>query len=404
MKPSRGLPDESKRLEKVGQKLSDPTVFETYKADWETFQRKGNTAVPPSDWNSRDALLTSANGPCAMAGPGDFLLAPVSKYGSNNNIKQFGLGVGTATVLVAQNGKYVRYLAAYNEKLFNHIRGNEGDRSSQLFLYDNVHDKMITFPDNSIAVKSSWIDMTNIPHSERFHRRVAWLEDPNSNTCTKTVVGLVGLHIVQKTRTKREWIWATFEHVDNVPPTGYVRPSVPSKPTRTFTFHDGTNAPMPSMPPDAYFFDAANSAGSPPPRVNIGRLLPINSDTDVTRNTAETNVLWQTALRAQNSVWQYYQLVMTQWPGANFDPPGTSAAPGLTTPGLPDNHSAFSNTTMETWPQRDIHRGCMSCHDIVHDNDFVWSLEMNAFQDQKPSVEGRPAIEKLKSLLRRGPQ
>ena len=31
------------------------------------------------------------------------------------------------------------------------------------------------------------------------------------------LVGLVGLHVVQKTKQLPQWMWATFEHVDNAP-------------------------------------------------------------------------------------------------------------------------------------------------------------------------------------------
>jgi len=266
-------------------------------------------------------------------------------------------------------------------------------------MHKNVHNQTITFPVGSIAVKSSWIDLTGIPHSERFHRREAWLFDPNSNACSKTVVGLVGLHIAHRTPKKREWIWATFEHVDNVPPAGYLRPSASSKPKTAFTFHDGTSVPMPLKPPACYFFDAAMSTSVPPAPINISRLLPINGDADVTRNTVETNELWRKALRTENSVWQYYQLVMTQWPNADNSPDNDMpATPGFTKPGLPDPHSAFSNATMETWPQRDINKGCMSCHDKRRANDFMWSLEMNSFSVD--IVAKREAIDDLKILLR----
>ncbi len=31
---------------------------------------------------------------------------------------------------------------------------------------------------------------------------------------------LVGLHIMVKTRYRPQWLWSTFEQVDNVPPAG----------------------------------------------------------------------------------------------------------------------------------------------------------------------------------------
>ena len=38
--------------------------------------------------------------------------------------------------------------------------------------------------------------------------------------CSKSAVALVGLHIAIKTLSRPQWVWSTFEHVDNVPPAG----------------------------------------------------------------------------------------------------------------------------------------------------------------------------------------
>jgi hypothetical protein len=328
--------------------------------------------------------------PCPNAMPGDFLLAPVSKFG---NIGEAGMG-SMISVLVSQNGRFVRYLAAYNQKEFNQIL------AKSLFLQAKADNNKIRFDTGSLSVKSSWIDMTNIPNPERFHKREAWLVDPTSGVCNKVLVGLVGLHIVQKTPTRPQWIWATFEHVDNVPPPSYVPPAAPAKPEMTFTFNDGTSMLMPRRIPHPYSFGVAISLPTPPAPTNFQRLKPINSNIDVSQNTTETNFMWRRALRAQKSVWQYYQLVMTQWP-TNPNHPFESGAPGFTTPGtgFGDLHSAFANTTMETWPQTDINRGCMNCHTIVQDSDFVWSLQMNAYSiDHLRS--SLPAVKVLQDLLR----
>jgi hypothetical protein len=41
-----------------------------------------------------------------------------------------------------------------------------------------------------------------------------------TSDCTDITVGLVGLHIARKVASSPKWIWATFEHEDNVPPAG----------------------------------------------------------------------------------------------------------------------------------------------------------------------------------------
>jgi hypothetical protein len=380
----RGQPDPNQPITAAGV----PLVFETFKADWETFQPNG---TPPSDFNSNASFWTSnpSQSPCPSAKPGDFILAPVSKFG---NVGLAGVG-NLVAVLIAQNGTFVRYLAAYNQAEFNQIKSQEYYLAAKL-------PKSLAFQVGALDVKSSWIDMTNVPHPERYHTRLAWLVDPISGQCSGTpvTVGLVGLHIVQKTPTRPQWIWSTFEQIDNVPPPSYVPPTPPNPPTQTFTFNDGTATPMPPNIPTNFVWKNALQAPSPPPPVNIQRVTPVNP------STVQTNGLWQSAFAAKNSVWQYYQLTMTQWPTPG-NTPSNPGSPNFSVPGSgPHDHgSAFANTTLETWDQSNIRSGCMACHNSVQSDDFVWSLRMNAFKPVSPALAagapGSPAIDELRRLL-----
>lgn len=383
----RGTPDPAQTLSKEGL----PLVFETLKADWETFQPNGTS---PTVWNDTSVAYM----PCPNAKPGEFILSSFTKFG---NVGEAGVG-NLTFVLIAQNGTFVRYLAAYNEPEFTSILSNKWYLAANLPQGRTPPGNPITFPSGSLNVKSSWIDMRNIPHPERYHTRTAWLQDPISGTCgnNPVTVGLVGLHIVQKTPSRPQWIWSTFEQVDNVPPPNYTAPQPPTKPTQTFTFNDGTNTKMPIDPPAAYRWSTAIQ--TPPPPINIQRVMPIDSD------TITTNAIWQQALSQQNSVWQYYQLTMTQWPTAVPPNPALPGIPQNTLPGTGAT-SAFANTTLETWGQTKIRFGCMGCHTQTMNNDFVWSLEMNAFQampsttaiakSENTSLRSSPALEALKDLL-----
>jgi hypothetical protein len=377
----RGSADPELALGKAYDNL--PTVFETYKADWETF------VDPPSPWKSYDAKL-----PCPNARQGDFFLSAISKSGDAADVRTAALESVTS-VLVSQNGRFVRYLPAYNEKEFDAILKHGW------YLQKNVKD--VTFPEGSISVKSSWVEMINMAHPERFHTRQAWLVDPFSGPCKQITVGLVGLHIVHKTPTRHNWVWSTFEHVDNVPPPGYVPPYGTQKPDATFTFNNGTATRMPQKLPRNYTYRSVLSSNGPPAPINIERLNPINSDYDVPfRSTIETNLMWRRALKAQKSVWQYYQLVMTQWPIDDLkdSDPGT---PGYTIPGggAGDIHSAFANATLETWPQTDVKFGCMNCHTKTKKgSDFVWSLVVKSLSDRTAlPLRDLPSVIDLRRFL-----
>ena len=214
LKGQRGVPDPGLPITTTGV----PLVFETYKADWETFQPNG---APPSEFNSNESYWTGnpSQSPCPLVKPGDFLLAPIAKFG---NVGLAGTG-DLVAVLVAQNGTFVRYLAAYNQTEFNQILKNQYFLAANLPQNKNPVGPNIVFQNGSIDIKSAWIDMTNVPNPGRYYTRPAWLVDPISGKCTSAAVsvGLVGLHIVQKTPTRPQWIWSTFEQIDNVTRTKY---------------------------------------------------------------------------------------------------------------------------------------------------------------------------------------
>ena len=188
----RGMPDPSQPLTATGANL----VFETYKADWETFQPNGAT---PSAFNSVESYWTSnpAQSPCPQAKAGDFLLAPISKFG---NVGLAGVG-DLVSVLIAQNGTFVRYLAAYNQTEFNQIAAQKLYLAANLPQNRNPTGPSIVFQNGSIGHQVG-LDR----HDERSQSEP--LSHAAGLACQSVVGsvqpvsghrGLVGLHIVQKT-------------------------------------------------------------------------------------------------------------------------------------------------------------------------------------------------------------
>jgi hypothetical protein len=348
----RGVPDSALTL---GDAAGRPTVFETLKSEWELFQKDGRD---PKDWNEYGGLI-----PCDVPGLtfGDIVLAGFSKL---ENIKQSG-GSGP---LLAQNRTFVRYTSGFNEMLFRHIA------DGRFFLRSNLAN-FTPLPAGTIRVKSAWIDMQDIERPERFHTRDAWLFNLATGQCEKKTVGLVGLHIVTKTPTHPQGIWSTFEHIDNVPAPQAGRP---------FTFNTGDSAPMPKSNPITCF-DPANCPVPEP--YNVERITKIHDIGNF--STARTNDRYRAMLAQQypNSPWQNYQLVMTQWPlkrnRPDLDGRAANTFPGTSNsaiPGVPNDATAFANTTMETFRQEHIDgNGCMGCHNAARSRDFVFSLSVRAF-------------------------
>lgn len=357
----RGTPDPN---EKVGG--SAPLVFETYKSLDEVFHHDGK---PPSAWNDFDPPNQN---PCNIqAGFDDIVLASFSKY---SNLGQAGFGALVGP-LIAQNQTYIRFMTGFDQTEFNQIASNSW------YLRANLPASGITFDTGSLDVKSSWMDMTNVAHPERYYTRTAWLMDPASGQCSKKTVGLVGLHIVQKTPSRPQWIWSTFEQIDNVPPQ--------AAGATGFNFNDGSGAPMPTANP--YSVDPLPLP--PPNPYNVTRIRPIHPSTRAT-NTAYRALL-------ANTPWRFYNLVMTQWP-LQPNRPGTFATPQNTFPGNGAT-TAFTNSTMETFDQSTVFTGCMACHAAVQSTtDLVWALKNHAFPPNIPSlVAADPQFKQLQSLLAR---
>ena len=366
----RGQPDTTKTVASPGPLLSsrmDGRVFETFKSVWETFHNDGST---PAAWNVYDAAKFNACS--ATASFGDIILSSFSKF---SDLGQAGVG-SLVGPLVAQNTTYVRYAAGFNETEFTQILGD------QLYLRRNLPTppNSLTFKNGSVDVKAAWILMDGIPHPERYYTRKALVLDPKTGNCSQTTVGLVGLHIVQKTSTRPQWIWTTFEQVDNVPPAVGGGPG-------TFNFNDGKGGAMPFANP--YPIDPL-LLPTPAP-FNVQRVTPIHASTANT-NTAYRNML-------ERSVWQFYQLVMTQWP-LDVSQPGKPGVPANTFPGTGAT-SAFANVTMETFDQSKIQTGCMNCHNSTRlPTDFVWTLNDHASPTNVPDFLMRDtAFRELQTLM-----
>ncbi len=145
------------------------------------------------------------------------------------------------------------------------------------------------FPNGSLAIKAAWLDMRGFTEAQtrRYYTRTAILKDPDTGVCSRVTVGLVGLHVVQKTPSRPQWSWSTYEHVDNVPPG---RPDGPG----TFTFHDGGTAEMPDENP----LFLVPLAPQPVKPFNVVRY----ARTPIHPNTAAMNTRYQRLLK--DTLWE----------------------------------------------------------------------------------------------------
>ena len=347
----------------TGVGTAGPRVFETYKPLWEIFHADGS--APVAAFSSYDA---AAANPCGTAARfGDVIIGSASGL---DDIGQAGVGV-LDPPLVAQNGRYVRTLTLFNQIAFDHIVRN------RFFLRDALPSvpsprpdrPVMDFPTGSIAVKTAWVDVTELPAPlvKRFYTRTALVKRATGIGCARITVGLIGVHIAQKTPSRPQWIWSSFEQADTVPPKWADWPG-------SFVLNDGRGAPMPDHNP----LSLAPVAPEPVRPFNVVRAAgaPILTATELT-SFAYRRLLAGTP-------WQHYRLVVTQWPRlegnqADAIPARVDGSIDNTFPGT-GAFSAFANVTMETFDQTGVQLGCMSCHNRTRmTTDFMWSVMDHAY-------------------------
>jgi hypothetical protein len=375
---------------------ADRVIWETWKADYELFQEEPETNVP-TEWKSLDART-----PCPGVNPTgsgkERILAAFTKFGDFNQATFTGFG----SPLVARNHTYVRYEIRLNEEEFGFLWKNHYYLRSELEKATAAAAKKFEFDLQSIEVKASWLEV--LPGKEadakaRLYTTTAKVYDPIANVCRPKLMALVGLHLVQKTKLCPEWIWSSFEHVDNVPPEP---PPAKPDPAGNYSFNDTTAVqqvqPV-NMPPPI----GPNNLPKNPaqPNMQVVRERPISASTKV------TNQKYHDAIAKVNpkSVWLNYRLVLTQWPtparGRPFFP-RAGKYPGID-PQQPDVISTavtnIANTTMETYFQKDARVSCMVCHQsakppmaapgaMPQPTDFVWFVNFHAW----PPAESRQLL------------
>jgi hypothetical protein len=385
---SRGVPNQPDNADvflKAAQ--GTPVVWGTYKDSFELF---GQRDQRPTAWDSNDIPVN----PCPNGQAGQKVLIFLSK----GNTPLMQTSQAFSYPLIDQRGNYVYYDIRYDQAQYNFIRGQDSDPTSWLYLLKNLAPKEnqpvpLQMPSSSppstlgsIMVKAAWRIKTDNDDASRYYTTNAQLFNPQTQTCTQTPMLLVGLHVAHKVDPFSEWVWSTFEQVDNVPPDAGMTPQ--PTPAAGYSFNNGTSTPATPngynyKPPQAPSVQTSAAQPTPSP-VQVTRVNPI-PDTPQGASTRDFNAYYQQLLKG--TVWQYYELVVTQWP---FQP-GLSNFKLMQNGGVyPQNTGAAfpvygaANTTMETYFQNQNDaagaggNSCMSCHYRAGQSDFSWGLNRRA--------------------------
>lgn len=171
-------------------------------------------------------------------------------------------------------------------------------------------------------------------------------------------VALVGIHVVGVVQNHPEFIWATFEHIDNAPdlPTGMNQQSSDPVSDRDWTFyHANTSANKSNVNPEGDLKLIDLNTQLLTPSVEIFRAFAYGGGpADNTANIKSLNESVQAGVLA-GSLWANYMLVGSVWGAPNNLIPGQSVSPQF-------GSTSLANTTMETFDQQFPSVNCFSCH------------------------------------------
>lgn len=362
----RGAPDQPNNQSVfIGNKSGgQPVVWGTYKEEFELFDQGRNR---PTAWNDPAVPINPCGGAQLLPGQKVFV-----RYSKGDSVVEID-NQAFSYPLIDQNLNYAVYEVRFNQSQYEFIRGVDSDQSTWLYYVKNLAGKEpIQMPASSppstqgaMMLKAAWKVLGPKDNANRFYSVSSLVLDPETKKCTTQQVGLIGFHIAQKLKDFPQWIWSTFEQVDNVP----------GQSAGPYSFNNGTNNPQtiggyanrpPAMAPQLQPISQRQP-------VQVTRFNPIPD------STMAINASWQKVLNG--TVWQYYQLVMTQWPsnptvfktredGGIYPQDAGGAFPA----------NGVTNTVMETYfqSQNDAAgaggNSCMSCHYGADQADFSWSL------------------------------
>jgi hypothetical protein len=221
--------------------------------------------------------------------------------------------------------------------------------------------------EGAIIIKSAWIVLTDSSDYKNYFTRTVRVKEKTGYKVR--TLGLVAMHFIHKVAEVTQWVWSSFEHIDNAPLIDSSGRAI-LKPGIDYLYFDeqNTDTSLYNKHPDSIY------QPNPFRRVSsqVVAILPSLKSTDSINNQFHALI----ARYNNKSVWLHYRLVGTQWP---FNP-------NLFTPGSDYQPLLLGNPIMETYVQKTS--SCMSCHSTARflyggagtnfkygfNADFVWGL------------------------------
>ncbi len=279
-------------------------------------------------------------------------------------------------ILVAKNGRAVYYSIHLNSVFENFV--HDHNLTNATALHDFNGDT--PFPIGTLELKASWMVVDDSVDTSKYfvtNAVISTLKKEGNRIVVDTAatqqvkVALVGMHVVGEPEGHPEFVWATFEHIDNAPdlPSGMTpTDATPVDSSRDWTFYArGTSAnkcnrkailSLPPQPPGSQIL-------SPP--TNVFRQFPFGGEDHPDEQIIPLNNSVHSKLPANLNVWKNYKLIGATWlnkPADDFSVGKNFGQLNDSTPGIIAGEDRLSNSTMETFLQDPSSKNpsCFYCH------------------------------------------
>ena len=192
------------------------TEFETWMDDAGVFVPAGESPVP---WGQTPPPPPS----CKGANSQELILRQAKRIAGAPGLDSQGIieaGSGAPLVSQPRNGvaaQWVHFGISFDKTMYEYLTSCELYKTGCF----NSSAAKVNFPAQSIEIKTAWKIVKDAASAANYYTTTALVvpsEPPASgDSCEQVTVALVGFHLVHKTPLHPEWIWSTFEHVDNSP-------------------------------------------------------------------------------------------------------------------------------------------------------------------------------------------
>ncbi|MBL4706444.1 MAG: hypothetical protein JKY54_18090 [Flavobacteriales bacterium] len=450
----RGLPGGS--FLQSGSNPNQILNWQTYHHRVELFPyRPKGQAKAPTPWNSTPKYDMSYKDARDSVQP---YPVPYNEYTNLDEASQIAQNLlffpSNPNTMNPVNDHQALYEAKVNKISWNYVNNNYTTLNN---ITPSIYPDGITLPDSTVHLKATWKPLASIPENERYKYHIStgiYYEGSDSNPVARTKqFALIGLHVIHKTPNYPAFIYATFEHMDNLKGKTYYVPTYEAiqyaLPDSVPTYNgDSLHSPNPF--PSDYVnnpyaepngnrinlvnYNVRNARGAQVIPIGGGQTVigvPVSSPPTTNRMVGNVNAHVLRLMKSlpgfdKNFVWQYYFLKGVQGvPTNNESAPDFYLTNNVTESSIPGLELFRGGQSISfDLPQKPLQirrnelnvmdlkqggdyqfcmGGCQGCHGISKRlNGFDFSfLYFGAASGYSPDVIGLKQREELNKLLKK---